>query len=78
MFKSSHQKEFAPPVLDWGYDVTTTYTISGNGVVHIDVDAVKVGMGSRTLPKIGLQLKVDKTLKNVSWFGRGPGNLSRY
>ena len=66
-------EKIAPPVLDWGYDVTTTYTISGNGVVHIDVDAVKVGMGSRTLPKIGLQLKVDKTLKNVSWFGRGPG-----
>lgn len=66
-------EKIAPPALDWGYEVTTTYTISGSGVVHINVDAVKVGEGSRTVPKIGLQLKADKTLKNVSWFGRGPG-----
>lgn len=66
-------EKIAPPVLDWGYDVTTTYSISESGVIHIDVDAKKVGKGSRTLPKIGLQLQVDRSLKNVAWSGRGPG-----
>lgn len=67
------EAKVAPPVLDWGFDVTTNYVLQANGLMKVSVDAVKVGKGSRTLPKIGLQLKVDQELQNVSWFGRGPG-----
>ena len=66
-------EKIAPPVLDWGYEVTTIYKVFESGVIHIDVDAKKVGKGSRTLPKIGLQLQLDSSLKNVVWSGRGPG-----
>lgn len=63
----------APPVLDWGFEVTTKYVISSTGTVHVVVNGVKVGEGPHTLPKIGLQMQLNSSLRNVTWFGRGPG-----
>ncbi|MGP6139880.1 glycoside hydrolase family 2 TIM barrel-domain containing protein [Jeotgalibaca sp. A127] len=67
------ETKVAPPVLDWGFEVTTTYHIQADGRMAVNVEAKKVGEGPETLPKIGLQARINQTLQNVSWFGRGPG-----
>lgn len=63
----------APPKLGWSMDTTYTYTIYGNGNLLLDVNGTPVGNSPETLPRIGLQMKLPKTLDQVSWYGRGPG-----
>ncbi|GEK89429.1 glycoside hydrolase family 2 TIM barrel-domain containing protein [Alkalibacterium putridalgicola] len=63
----------APPVLNWGFRSTVTYTVRPNGVITIDVKGEKFGNGPLTLPKIGLQMNISKWLDQVTWYGNGPG-----
>ncbi|MFS0821653.1 glycoside hydrolase family 2 TIM barrel-domain containing protein [Bacillus sp. 1P02SD] len=67
------KSRMAPPVLAWGFDTTMTYTITKNGAMTIEVDGKKRGESSSTLPKIGLQMKLNPQLNQVDWYGRGPG-----
>ncbi|MEH7235812.1 glycoside hydrolase family 2 TIM barrel-domain containing protein [Bacillus sp. JJ1562] len=67
------KSQFAPPVHAWGFNLKMTYTISKNGSMEIDVDGKKQGESSTTLPKIGLQMKLNPQLNQVDWYGRGPG-----
>ncbi|MBS4178854.1 DUF4981 domain-containing protein [Bacillus sp. FJAT-49731] len=64
---------FAPPALAWGFDITYTYTITADGTIKINVLSEKTGKSSRTLPKIGLQMKLKNQFDQVQWYGRGPG-----
>jgi beta-galactosidase/evolved beta-galactosidase subunit alpha len=63
----------APPVLDKAFVCDYTYTIGGDGQVHIEVHGVPQGEMPPTLPRIGLQMTVPLALDHVRWFGLGPG-----
>ncbi|KAF4547577.1 Beta-galactosidase-like protein [Elsinoe fawcettii] len=67
----------APPVLAWGFDVVTTYTIQAVGKessLKIHVRGSPRGEHSpSTLPRIGLSLSLVEAFEQVEWFGRGPG-----
>jgi len=63
----------APPVHDWGFRCTTTYTVRGSGLIVVDVHGMPEGKPPAMLPKIGLQLELPGDLDRVRWYGRGPG-----
>lgn len=63
----------APPILAWGIRATYTYMIDSNGEIDIDVQASLEGDGPKTLPRIGLQMKLPVYFDDVTWYGRGPG-----
>jgi beta-galactosidase len=48
------------------------YTVNGNGEITIDHTILPNGEMPVTLPRIGLDLILDKSLRNVQWYGRGP------
>lgn len=67
----------SPPVLDWGYLATTTYTISPAGHLTLAVHLVPSAGAGRPLPahvpRAGLDLRLPRRLDAVRWFGLGPG-----
>jgi beta-galactosidase len=64
----------SPPILAWGYNTLVTYTISSNdGSLTIEVDLQPSGPSPKTVPRVGLDIRLDNTLDNASWFGLGPG-----
>ncbi|HEY2495241.1 MAG TPA: glycoside hydrolase family 2 TIM barrel-domain containing protein [Paenibacillus sp.] len=63
----------APPVYDWGFCCETTYTVTGSGLIVIDVHGVPEGKPPAMLPKIGLQMEIPGDMDSVKWYGRGPG-----
>ncbi|MFC5407461.1 beta-galactosidase subunit alpha [Cohnella soli] len=63
----------APTVLDWGFRCETSYTVTGSGLIIIDVHGVPEGTPPAMLPKIGLQLEIPGDTDIVRWYGRGPG-----
>lgn len=63
----------APPVHDWGFRCEVSYTVSGSGLVVIDVNGTPEGTPPSMLPKIGLQLEMPGDMEHVRWYGRGPG-----
>lgn len=67
------ESKYAPPVLAWGFETSVEYVIFSTGIVSVNVKGKKVGKGAKNLPKIGLQMQIDKSLYNVTWYGRGPG-----
>lgn len=66
-------KKIAPPGTNWGFETSFTYEIANTGIVTVKVDGKKYGEGSITLPKIGMQMYLKKSLQQVDWYGRGPG-----
>jgi beta-galactosidase len=63
----------SPPILAWGYDVETTYTISSSGTLSINVKLKPTGAHPQTVPRIGLDLHLTNALVDVTWLGPGPG-----
>lgn len=65
----------SPPILAWGFDVTTTYNIQGDGSLRVKVKSIPVGGNKlpKYLPRVGLDLRATLGLKNASWYGLGPG-----
>ena len=63
----------SPPVLAWGFDTRTVYTVHGDGAIGIHILAVPRGSSPNTLPRFGLELGLVKKSTTVEWFGRGPG-----
>ncbi|KAH8170135.1 glycosyl hydrolases family 2, TIM barrel domain-containing protein [Sarocladium implicatum] len=64
---------FSPPVLDWGFETTTTYTVAASGALTVDLDMKPTGKKPDRIPRIGLDLRLPKTLCNVKYKGLGPG-----
>ncbi|KAI9001799.1 beta-galactosidase [Hyaloraphidium curvatum] len=65
----------APPIFDWGYRCTYTYTINPAGWFDLRVATKPDGAEideSLTLPRLGVQLKVPTPVTDVEWYGRGP------
>jgi beta-galactosidase/beta-glucuronidase len=63
----------APPIHGRAFECDYTYTIHGNGDLLIETHGVPRGDWPDTLPRIGLQMTIPRSLDRVSWFGRGPG-----
>ncbi|KAL2193687.1 glycoside hydrolase family 2 protein [Corynascus similis CBS 632.67] len=69
-FKTYH----TPPVLDWGYLATTTYTISPGGTLSVAVSLRPAGSYPPAhIPRVGLDLRLPRHLDSVKWLGLGPG-----
>ena len=52
-------------------NVTVMYYFLGNGVVKVDY-SLNVKQGLPNIPKVGMQMAIDKNYTNVEFFGRGP------
>ena len=48
------------------------YTVSPDGVVRVDHTLRPSGPMPAWLPRVGLQLKVARELRQLTWYGRGP------
>jgi beta-galactosidase len=62
-----------PPVLAWGFQVTTTYTVTGEGKLSVTSHVKPQGSLPSDLPRLGLDLRLADELDNAKWFGLGPG-----
>ena len=63
----------APPVLAWGFETTTTYRISSDGGLVIQVRAVPKGTNQpKILPRVGLEMTLPEGCNVAQWFGLGP------
>jgi beta-galactosidase/evolved beta-galactosidase subunit alpha len=63
----------APPSLSLGIDAEYVYTVHGSGDVLLEVHGTPRGALPPTLPRIGLQLSLPRSLDRVRWYGTGPG-----
>ena len=68
----------APPVLAWGFETTTKYTVHSDGKLRIHVRARPKGPAPKTLPRVGLEMMLpEDDLTRCQWFGLGPGQTYR-
>ncbi|CAK7230116.1 Beta-galactosidase (Lactase) [Sporothrix bragantina] len=67
----------APPVLGWGWNCTTIYTVgmsdAGKGAVTVSVEMSPFGSAPSHVPRIGLDVRAGKNLRHFAWYGQGPG-----
>lgn len=57
----------------WGAFINSfRYTITGNGELTIEHSVTPNGIVPTWLPRVGLEWVLDKNLKMVTWYGRGP------
>ena len=63
----------SPPILAWGFFVTTTYTISPSRSILISVHLKPQGPYPKTVPRVGLEVQLHPAFNQASWFGLGPG-----
>ncbi len=61
-----------PISLDWGIQLFFTYRLSITGVIQVEVRGEPFGKGPHTLPRIGMQLMLEKEHQHVEWYGFGP------
>lgn len=63
-----------PPVLAWGFNCEIDYVISNTGQLRVNVTRLApVGSVPDHIPRIGFNMRLNKALDQVKWFGRGPG-----
>ncbi|MEU7054391.1 hypothetical protein AB0A67_40060, partial [Streptomyces eurythermus] len=65
----------APPSLGWGWNATTTYQIQSDGSAMSVFTSLEkpVGITPDHVPRMGFDIALTKTLNQVKWHGRGPG-----
>ncbi|MBS1656127.1 MAG: DUF4981 domain-containing protein, partial [Bacteroidetes bacterium] len=75
---ASVQSEKGEPVVKTIYSlindsakVEIDYTFKGNGVIKVDY-TLNVKPGLPNIPKVGLQMGIDSSYKQIEYFGRGP------
>lgn len=60
-----------PEAKYYGFHTEITYTISGDGVVLTDIKGIPYGTFPDCLPRIGVHFTLDKSMEQVTWYGRG-------
>ena len=55
-----------------GFTHECVWTFAADGAVSMENTVVPHGTMPRALPRLGLSLRLDKSLENVKWYGRGP------
>lgn len=63
----------SPPILYSGFDAIMQYNITADGAIDIKAKLKPHGSNPATLPRIGLDLKLNKKLAEAKYFGPGPG-----
>ncbi|MGL4671770.1 beta-galactosidase subunit alpha [Cetobacterium sp.] len=63
----------APPVFNFGIRCMYIYEISKDGYINLKLSGEKYGEYNDIIPKIGLELGLNKKYQNVQYYGRGPG-----
>ncbi|KAI0121754.1 glycosyl hydrolases family 2, TIM barrel domain-containing protein [Xylariales sp. AK1849] len=63
----------SPPILGWGYNVYSLYTITSSGSLSIRVKVNPTGPSPAVIPRLGLDVRLPERLSNAKWFGLGPG-----
>lgn len=64
----------SPPTLAWGWECDISYVVTARGTLQIHVHQAKpTGSMPEHVPRIGLNLRMSKTMDQVKWYGRGPG-----
>jgi beta-galactosidase len=61
------------PILAWGFDAKMTYFITADGDLTIRMHLKPVGSMPKTLPRVGLNIRLHDSFNTASWFGLGPG-----
>ncbi|WHX26394.1 beta-galactosidase subunit alpha [Virgibacillus halodenitrificans] len=59
----------------WYYDVTSTYVVTPSGKIQVQIAGIASGRKENAppmLPRIGVNMRVDQQLNQVSWRGLGP------
>lgn len=56
-----------------GFDYTAEWRFCSNGTVRLINTAVPYGRMPEALPRLGLSLVLDRSMENMTWYGRGPG-----
>lgn len=60
----------------WGFRLRYRYTVYPDGMVKVSLVGKKFingGLVPEFLPRIGVQMKLNKALQNTAWYGMGPG-----
>lgn len=52
-------------------EVTLVYRVGGDGKIAVDM-SVDIPSGAQDVPRIGLQMGIDKSMSQIEWYGRGP------
>ena len=61
------------PILAWGFDTRSTYIITADGSLTVKTHLKPIGSMPKTLPRIGLNVRLHESFNDSSWFGLGPG-----
>lgn len=73
--KVTIEKEHKAVGKEKGFSTSENFTISGNGIIDINLKINYIGSNEPfTLPRIGYEVKLDKSLTESSWYGKGPGS----
>lgn len=54
------------------FDIDYKYTIYADGQIELHTRVEPEGYMTHWLPKVGLQMKLRSSLRNITWYGRGP------
>ena len=71
-FEIRVETDIAPPVLNWGFEVITTYVLHPNGTLEIRSKVSPRVSPPKTLPRIGLEMMLPSDRSHAEWFGLGP------
>jgi beta-galactosidase len=52
--------------------VDVNYHVFGNGVVKVTYD-LQLKKGLPNIPKVGMQMGIERSYDNIEWYGKGPG-----
>ena len=62
----------APPVFDFGMRCTYRYQINAQGHLNVELSGARYGDYPHVIPVIGLDLGINGSFDQVSYYGRGP------
>ena len=65
--------QIAPPILGYGMRCRYQYRVDGTGQLQLTLSGTPYGEFRDMIPKIGMTLGVNRSLGQVEYFGRGPG-----
>lgn len=63
----------SPPILAWGFTTTMKYTMSSDGSLKVSTHLKPDGPIPKSMPRMGLDLRLADEIDNAAWFGLGPG-----
>jgi beta-galactosidase len=55
-----------------GFDHIAVWTLNKDGIITIENEAIPFGTKPTVLPRLGTTWKLDPSLENMAWYGRGP------